>query len=68
MTPDEQRQEIKAIIAFYEARGWDWLCPVAYRASVFVGTWPPPTPGRRKGGRPRKEKRDENNRHQAKRY
>jgi len=59
MTRDEQRQEIKAIIAFYDERGTDWLDVVAWRASTFVGTWPPPKPGRRKGGRPRKEKRDD---------
>ena len=54
MTPDEQRQEIKDIIAFFEACGWDWLNLVAYRTAVFTGHWPLPTPGRKPGGRPRK--------------
>jgi hypothetical protein len=55
MTPDEQRNEIRALIAFYDERGWDWLHIVSYHAAVFTGHWPPPKPFRKVGGRPRKE-------------
>lgn len=55
MTSEEQRQEVKDIIAYYEARGLDWLDIVSYRAACFTGQWPPPKPQRRNvGGRPRK--------------
>lgn len=47
MTPEEQRQEIKDIIAFYEERGWDWLNIISYRAAVFTGHYPLPRPGHR---------------------
>lgn len=38
MTPHE---EIKAAIAFYEARGWDWLPVVAFLSARATGMWPP---------------------------
>lgn len=52
-TPEEQRAEIRAIIEYFDARGWDWVSLVSYHAAVFTGHWPPPRPVR-KGGRPRK--------------
>lgn len=42
MTPEEQRAEIRALIAYYDERGLDWIHIVAYHGAVFVGTWPPP--------------------------
>lgn len=34
--------DIKSAIAFYEARGWDWLSVVAYLSARAVGMWPLP--------------------------
>lgn len=47
MTPEEQRDEIRAIIAYYDARGLDWLDVVAYHGAVFTGRWPIPRPERK---------------------
>lgn len=47
-----EHDEIKALIAFYEARGWDWLMAVAFLSARAVGIWPPPaarTTTRRRG-------------------
>jgi len=43
-TPEEQRAEIRAIIAYFDARGWDWVSLVSYHAAVFTGHWPVPRP------------------------
>ncbi len=52
----EQRDEVKRLIAFYEARGWDWGMAACYTLSKTLGLWPPFRPDmRRRGGRPRKE-------------
>lgn len=32
--------EIRACIAFYDKRGWDWTEVVAYLASTSCGAWP----------------------------
>lgn len=48
-------QEIKDVIAFYEARGWNWLMAVSYTASKATGHWPPPRPFTRVG-RPREQR------------
>lgn len=52
MIPAEQRSEIRALIAYYDVHGWDWVDIVGYHAAVFTGRWPEPRP-ERKGGRPR---------------
>lgn len=41
------RNEIKALIAFYEERGKDWLLAVSYTAAKATGHWPPPKPFKR---------------------
>jgi hypothetical protein len=54
----ETQAEIKAAIAFYEKRGWDWLSVVAFMSSRAVGTWPPHYVKTRIGvgiGRPREK-------------
>jgi len=51
----EVMQEIKRLIAFYEARGWDWLMAVSYTASKATGHWPPSRPFTR-FGRPRERR------------
>lgn len=56
MTPIEQRDEIRALIAYYDERGLDWISIVAYHGAVFTGHWPIPRP-ERKQGRPQKETR-----------
>ena len=55
-----QRNEIKALIRFYERRGKDWGPALTFTAARFEGIWPPPRPywnKRGTGGRPRKLKR-----------
>ena len=58
MQPNDAQDEIKRAIAFYEARGWEWLSVVAYLSACAVGTWPPPKRETKRGGRPRKEQRN----------
>lgn len=53
-TPEEQRQDIKNAIAYYEERGLDWLDVVSYLAAVYAGYWPPAKRERKPSGRPRK--------------
>jgi hypothetical protein len=36
------KADIKAIIAFYEARGWDWSSVVCFIAMRAEGLWPTP--------------------------
>ena len=53
MTP--LKADIKAAIAFYEKRGWDWLPLIAYLSAKAFGSWPPVVIRTRIGaGRPRK--------------
>lgn len=40
MTPEEQRQYIRGLIAYYDDRGADWLDIVGYLTAVFTGRWP----------------------------
>lgn len=38
----DPREDIKAAIEFYEARGWDWLMVVSYLSAKATGHWPLP--------------------------
>lgn len=57
LSPEQQR-EVKALIAYYDERGWDWGMAACYTLSRALGLWPPPRPDMtRRGGRPRRKER-----------
>ena len=52
-------QEIRDVIAFYDARGWDWSSVVCFLSMRQEGLWPTPIKRTRVGfGRPRKLKQN----------
>jgi hypothetical protein len=50
MSEDERRQEIRELIEFYEARGWNWLGAAEFVLAKHSGTFDIVTRG---GFRPR---------------
>lgn len=42
MRRDEVMDEIRAAIAYYDTRGWDWTDVVAFLSAKAVGMWPLP--------------------------
>lgn len=35
-----ERDDVKALIRFYEKRGWDWSLAVEFHIRRYNGTWP----------------------------
>lgn len=55
----QERDDIRALMAFYDARGWDWSVALEFLTRKYNGTLEPIVIRTRIGvgyGRPRKEK------------
>jgi hypothetical protein len=53
---DQLRHEVKALIRYYDRRGWDWLSALEFTVRRASGTWPQPPCWHYRRGRPRQKR------------